>query len=134
MSHTTTNIHLYIDYIYTEDQSFLDYSWKNLHKLIMWCTNCIINSCTKCHQNKPMDIWSCWCDQVLWLIKQIISWILWRYIFICMYWSRTLSDYVKSLKIYYGYYETDANRDQSRFGRWWFFLHLTAVAKWLAFL
>ena len=55
---------------------------KNVHKLIAWCTNYVINSCAS-----EMPSWIFWSGpvvcQVSWLIKKLLSWILWRYIFIC---------------------------------------------------
>ena len=50
--------------------------------------------------------------QVSWLIKKLIAWILGRYIFIC------IDGHCVDI---YGYYKTDANHDQARFSRRWFF-------------
>ena len=81
----------------------------------MWCTNYqLITSSTSDTQIKT-DRWICSGQvlcQVSWLIKKLIAWILGRYIFIC------IDGHCVDI---YGYYETDANHDQARFSRRWFF-------------
>ena len=80
------------------------------------------------NQNKLKDIW---CGQVCakfhgYLKIKFISWILWRYICICID-----GHYVKI----YGYYETDANRDQARFSRRWVFgIRQLLQNDWLSYM
>ena len=57
-----------------------------------------------------MSSWIFWRGQVVWLIKKLLSQILWRYIFICID-----GHYVKITD------DINANGDQARFSRRWFF-------------
>ena len=85
----TPQICIYVLIIHTEDKSFLDYdSWskKSLKKMyINWSHDAQMTSSIivpqKCHHGYFEVVQLC--AKFSWLIKKLLSWILWRYIFIC---------------------------------------------------